>query len=71
MESEKDKFYSIRGRSYRIHQRQKRKDRVRKGIIYEYDYDGLFYYERIKGADKRYWRRWLRREGKKELLNGI
>lgn len=33
----------------------------RKGIRWDYNGDGMFARERIRGAWKRYWRRWLRR----------
>jgi len=33
----------------------------RKGIRWEYNGDGRFHRERIKGFWKRYWRRWRRR----------
>lgn len=33
----------------------------RKGILWDYNGDGRFARERIKGVWKRYWRRWSRR----------
>jgi hypothetical protein len=42
--------------------RRIRRGRRRAGILWEYNGDGRFWRERIKGADKRYWRRWRRRQ---------
>jgi len=42
----------------------KRTGKRRKGIRWDYNLDGMSYYERIKGYWKRYWRRWKRRIGK-------
>jgi hypothetical protein len=42
----------------------KRRGVRRKGILYEYNGDGLFSRERIKGVWKRYWKRWARRTSK-------
>lgn len=36
----------------------------RKGIRWEYNWDGVFARERIKGFWKAYWKRWTRRERK-------
>ena len=47
----------------------KRKLIRRKGIWYDYTYDGCFSKERIKGFWKRYWRRWLRRQEKSDNEN--
>ncbi len=44
--------------------RKKRKGVRRKGILWEYDCDGLYAQERIKGSDKQYWKRWSRRNEK-------
>lgn len=33
----------------------------RKGIRWDYNGDGIYTRERIKGFWKRYWRRWLKR----------
>lgn len=44
----------------------KRKGVRRKGIVWDYDGDGRFARERIKGAWKRYWRRWSRRVANRE-----
>jgi hypothetical protein len=45
-----------------------RKGVRRKGIRWEYNGDGMFARERIKGVMKRYWRRWTRRVGKSESV---
>ena len=39
----------------------KRRGHRRKGILWEYNGDGVFTGERIKGFWKRYWKRWTRR----------
>jgi len=39
----------------------------RKGILYEYNWDGMYPRERIKGFFKRYWRKWNTRRLRKEL----
>lgn len=44
----------------------KRKGHRRKGILWDYNLDGISSRERIKGFWKQYWRRWLKR--KAELL---
>lgn len=36
----------------------------RKGIYWDYNGDGVFHSERIKGFYKKYWRRWKRRREK-------
>ena len=36
----------------------------RKGIIWDYNGDGRFSREQIKGVEKRYWRKWLARKNK-------
>ncbi len=41
--------------------------RRRKGIKWDYNWDGEFEHERMLSDDKRYWRRWKRRNGKKEM----
>jgi hypothetical protein len=38
----------------------------RKGIRWDYNGDGRFPTERIKGYWKKYWKKWLRREEKKK-----
>jgi hypothetical protein len=45
----------------------KRIGRRKKGIIWDYDQDGMFRDERWTAADKRYWKRWRRRMGKIDL----
>jgi len=37
---------------------RKRKFKRRKGILYDYNGDGVYDKERIKGYWKRYWRKW-------------
>ena len=39
-------------------------DRRKKNVDFVYDGDGSFPKDRIKGVDKRHWRRWRRREDK-------
>jgi len=41
------------------------------GIMWEYDGDGRFSSERIKGKDKLHWRRYWRRKGKSEIEEQI
>lgn len=43
----------------------------RKGIKWEYNWDGVYYKERWNGYDRRYWRRWLRRENQRDLKERI
>lgn len=40
----------------------------RKGIHWDYNWDGEFYAERMTPDDKRYWRRWKRRIDKKDTV---
>ena len=47
--------------------RKKRKGHRRKGILWEYDYDGMWPYEVINSYWKRYWRQYWRRKGKEDL----
>lgn len=42
--------------------RRLRTGRRKAGILWEYNGDGRFATERIKNDDKRYWRRWTRRQ---------
>lgn len=46
--------------------RRRRKGIRRKGILWDYNRDGFFSEERYNKDDKRYWRRWKRRQGKDE-----
>lgn len=39
----------------------------RKHIDWDYNYDGMFYKERYTKFDKRYWNKWIRKNGKKEI----
>jgi hypothetical protein len=48
--------------------KKKRIGRRRKGILWDYNYDGM-YGERYTAFDKRYWRRWRRRNGKQEVTD--
>jgi hypothetical protein len=57
----------MKQRSLHKHARKPRKGHRRKGILWEYTSDGIFYFERIKGVSKKYWRRWLKRQNKREL----
>ena len=49
----------------------KRIGKRRKGIMWDYDWDGMFIDEKWNHDDKKYWKRWLRREGQKELEKRI
>lgn len=42
----------------------------RKHIFWDYTYDGI-YPERYTREDKRYWNKWIRRNGKSEIENDI
>ena len=42
----------------------------RKGIRWDYNGDGRYLKDRIKGSVKRYWRRWLRRHTEMEERHG-
>jgi len=53
---------------YHAKLRKRRKGFRRRNIEWEYNGDGQFYMERIKGFAKRYWKRWTRRGLKKELI---
>lgn len=46
--------------------KEKRKGVRRKGIRWDYNYDGVFLTERWDAEDKRYWTRWRRRKEKRE-----
>lgn len=47
---------------------RKRKLKRRKGIRYDYNGDGRFDKERIKGYWKRYWRKWNLRRIKNNMI---
>jgi hypothetical protein len=49
--------------------RRRRKGIRRKGIMWEYNWDGCFSEERYNADEKRYWRRWKRRQGKEQCEN--
>ena len=50
---------------------RKRKLKRRKGIRYDYNGDGIFEQERIKGFWKKYWRKWHLRYLKQEALRDL
>jgi hypothetical protein len=54
------------GKSQHRRARNGRKGRRPKGILWEFNYDGMFAKEQIKGFWKRHWRRYWRRQGKVE-----
>lgn len=42
--------------------------KIRKNLKWEYNGDGRFEKNRIKGIDKRYWRKWLARTDRKQAI---
>lgn len=47
--------------------RKHRKGKRRKGILWDYNWDGAFVHEQLNSDDKKYWRRWERRKGREEI----
>lgn len=45
-----------------------RKLKRRHGIWFDYNRDGMSHRERIKGFWKRYWRKWLTSQSKKDIV---
>ena len=45
----------------------KARGKRRKGIKWDYNWDGAYAIERYTAFDKRYWRRYWRREGQREV----
>jgi len=48
-----------------------RKLKRRKGILFDYNYDGIYGYERITKFWKKYWRRWQKRNCKSDTTQQI
>jgi len=47
--------------------RKHRTGKRRKGILWDYNYDGIYLNEHIKGFWKKYWRKWNIARLKKEM----
>jgi len=60
-----------KGIKWHKYARKKRKGHRKKGILWDYDWDGMFGTERIKGKDKMYWKKWRRRTNKESLKENI
>lgn len=53
------------------HARKQRRGRRRTGILWEYNGDGQYSFDRIKGQTKRYWRRWSRRATRHSIQQSL
>ena len=51
--------------------RKYRRGKRKTGILWEYNWDGQFAHEHWDKKDQKYWKRWLRHEGKADLKDRI
>lgn len=48
--------------------RKRRRGYRRKGILWDYNNDGQYFNEHLGSKEKRYWRKWRKKQGK-NILN--